>query len=59
MLLSTIILGWIGILIFFIIIFTFQKLAKNDELGFLHLLMAFMYSMWLPLPMTVNNLLDS
>ncbi|WP_404427132.1 hypothetical protein LG296_14955 [Ureibacillus chungkukjangi] len=59
MLIPTIILGWIGILIFLIIIFTFQKMVKNNEFAFLHKLMALMYAMWLPLPLTLSQLLNS
>ena len=58
MLLSTIILGWLGILVFLIIIFSFRKMIKNNEYGLLHLLMAFMYALWLPLPLTLYYLLD-
>lgn len=59
MLLSSVILGWIGILLFFIIILTFRKLTQNNEFGFLHILMAFMYAMWLPLPLTLNRVMNS
>lgn len=52
-------MGWIGILIFLIIIFTYQKLAKGNEYAFIHLLMALMYAMWLPLPFALNTLLQS
>lgn len=59
MLFSTMILGWIGIVIFLIIVFTFQKMAKNNEYAFLHILMAVMYSLWLPLPIALYTLLQS
>lgn len=59
MLISTIILGWIGILIFLIIVFTFHKLIKNNEFAFLHILLALMYAMWFPLPLTLYQLLNS
>ncbi|MEN2466006.1 hypothetical protein [Ornithinibacillus sp. JPR2-1] len=59
MIISTVIMGWIGILIFLIIIFTYQKLAKLNEYAFIHLLMALMYAMWLPLPFALNTLLQS
>lgn len=42
MLISTMILDWIGVLIFVIIAFTFQKMIKNNEFAFMHLLMVFM-----------------
>ena len=58
MLLPTIILGWLGILIFLIIISSFQKMMRNNEYGLLHMLMAFMYALWLPLPLTLYYLLD-
>lgn len=59
MLISTMILGWIGILIFLIIVFTFHKLIKNHEFAFLHTLFALMYAMWFPLPLTLYQLLNS
>ncbi|MDR4314294.1 Uncharacterised protein [Niallia circulans] len=59
MLISTIIMGWIGIIIFLIIVFTFQKKAKSNEFAFMHILMALMYAMWLPLPLALNQLLNS
>ncbi|SDJ80961.1 hypothetical protein [Sediminibacillus albus] len=55
MLLSTVILGWIGILLFAIMAVTFIKLFQHNELGFLHILMALMYAMWLPLPAVLNQ----
>ena len=59
MLISTMIIGWIGVLIFLIIVFTYQKMAKNKEFAFMHILMALMYTMWLPLPLALYQLLDS
>lgn len=56
---STMIFGWVGILIFLTIIFTFQKMIKSNEYALLHLLMAIMYAMWLPLPFVLYQLLDS
>lgn len=59
MVLSALIFGWIGVLIFFTIIFTLQKMLKSNEYAFLHLLMAIMYATWLPLPLVLYQLLDS
>lgn len=59
MLTATMILGWIGVLLFLIIIFTFRKLARSNEYAFLHLLMALMYAMWFPLPLALQHLADS
>lgn len=59
MVFSTMILGWLGILIFLTIIFSFQKMIKNNEYAFLHLLMVIMYAVWLPLPFVLFQLLDS
>ncbi|MFD2045295.1 hypothetical protein ACFSTA_16545 [Ornithinibacillus salinisoli] len=59
MLFSTMIIGWIGVLIFFVIVFTFQKMAKNKEFAFMHILMGLMYAMWLPLPLALYQLLNS
>ena len=53
------IFGWTGILLFLAIIFTFQRMAKKNEYAFLHLLMAVMYAMWLPLPFVLYQLLNS
>lgn len=59
MLFSTIFLGWLGVIIFIVILFMFQKLMKSNEYAFLHLLMAIMYALWLPLPFVFYQLLDS
>lgn len=59
MVLSTVILGWIGILLFFVIAITFNNLLKNNEFGFLHILMAVMYVMWVPIPIAMTHLLNS
>ena len=59
MLYSTIILGWIGIVIFLIIVISFQKMARSNEFALLHLLMAFMYAMWFPLPILLYQLLNT
>lgn len=57
MLNTIIVLGWIGILLYFILILTYKKLMQLNEYAFIHLLMAFMHVMWLPLPLALNNLL--
>lgn len=59
MIFSSLLLGWFGIFIFLIIIFTHQKMINHNEHAFLHLLMAFMYAMWFPLPVVLYHLLDS
>jgi len=56
---STVILGWIGILIFLTIILYFKRWQKNNEYAFLHLLMAIMYATWLPLPIVFYQLIGS
>ncbi|MGP4072051.1 hypothetical protein ACTWQB_05805 [Piscibacillus sp. B03] len=55
---STIILGWIGVIIYLMIMFTYQKLAKHNEYGFIHMLMALMYTLWLPIPIVLYKLID-
>ncbi|MDW0115359.1 hypothetical protein QTL97_00195 [Sporosarcina thermotolerans] len=59
MITSTMILGWIGVLLFLIIILTFKSMTKKNEYAFLHLLMAIMYAMWFPLPLALNHLIES
>lgn len=59
MLTATMILGWIGVLLFLIIIFTFKRMARSNEYAFLHILMALMYAMWLPLPLSLQYLIGS
>lgn len=54
----TIILGWIGILIFLVTALTFPKMSKNNEYAFIHFLLAWMYAFWLPVPLALNRLLD-
>lgn len=56
---STMILGWIGIIIFLIILLSFRRMAKNNEFALLHILMALMYAMWLPLPFTLIRILKA
>lgn len=59
MVLSTIIIGALGLLIFFIIIISYVKLLKRNESGFLHLLMTFMYICFLPIPITIHYLMNN
>ncbi|MGF3227257.1 hypothetical protein [Facklamia sp. P12932] len=59
MIYSTIVLGWLGILLFLLILLSFKKMAKNNEYALLHLMQAIMYTMWLPLPFAFYQLLDS
>lgn len=59
MIISTIIFGWIGVFIFFSIAVSFQKMSINNEFAFLHFLMALMYALWLPLPIALNESLNS
>lgn len=59
MLTATMILGWIGVLLFLIIILTFKRMAKSGEYALLHLLMALMYAMWLPLPLALHQIIES
>ena len=56
---STLVLGWIGIVLFVILAVTFPKLANNNEFGFIHILMAIMYAMWLPIPITLYEILHT
>jgi len=42
--------GIIGLLIFIKLITSVQRLLKNDEGAYIHLLMALMYVCWLPIP---------
>ena|SRR5699024_2997815 len=59
MLISSIILGWIGVLIYLVIVLALQMIMKNNEFAFLHILMALMHAMWLPLPLALNEILNS
>ena len=59
MIIPTIILGWIGVFIFFVIAVSFQKMSKNNEMALMHFLMAMMYALWLPLPIALNESLKS
>jgi len=56
---STLVLGWIGILLFLILAITFPVLAKNNEFGLIHIIMAFMYAMWLPIPIMMYEILHN
>jgi len=55
----TLICGYMGILIFMIIVLFFKKLNDNKEYGFIHLLMAFMYVMWLPIPIALYKIINN
>ncbi|WP_066499103.1 hypothetical protein [Abyssisolibacter fermentans] len=46
-------MGILGIIIFIIIVTSFKKLLKNNESGFLHLLMSFMFICWMPIPFVI------
>ncbi|KAB7672848.1 hypothetical protein [Bacillus sp. B1-b2] len=54
----TVILGWIGIVLFLITAISFSKLANINEFGMIHLLMAMMYTCWVPIPIIYNRLLN-
>jgi hypothetical protein len=59
MITAAVILGWIGIFIYLAVIFLVKKLMKGNEFGFIHILFALMYAMWLPLPVVLYQLLGS
>lgn len=59
MIATAVILGWIGISLYLIVIFSVQKLMKANEFGFIHIMFVFMYAMWLPLPVVLHRLLES
>jgi hypothetical protein len=51
MLVATAIFSSIGCLFFVILVLSYKKLLQHNESGFLHLLSAFMFTCWLPLPL--------
>ncbi|WP_162785148.1 hypothetical protein [Bacillus sp. P14.5] len=59
MILSTLICGYIGITLFILVAVFFQKLNQNEEYGFLHLLMALMYAIWLPIPIAIYKITEN
>lgn len=59
MLISAIILGWIGVFIFIVIISFYKSMTNNNEFALLHLFITFMYVMWLPVPIALSKLLTS
>ena len=59
MLVSAIILGWIGVFIFIVIISFYRSMTNNNEYALLHVFMTFMYVMWLPVPIALSKLLNS
>ncbi|TFB22796.1 hypothetical protein E3U55_06050 [Filobacillus milosensis] len=59
MLISAIILGVVGLVLYLLIFLTYRKLIQNNEHGFLHLIMALMYAMWLPLPIVLYQILNT
>lgn len=59
MIASALICGYIGIFIFIIVAVSFQKMNQNEEYGLIHLLMALMYAVWLPIPIAIYILTES
>lgn len=57
LLVSTMIFGWTGVILFLFLSFSYQKLAKSNEFALVHIVMAIMYATWLPLPFTLNHIL--
>ncbi|MDV2582347.1 hypothetical protein [Alkalibacillus haloalkaliphilus] len=58
MLNTVIILGWAGVILFFLMILTLSKMMKNNEYGLIHILMTIMYTLWLPLPIALYMVVD-
>ncbi|WP_017186606.1 hypothetical protein [Alkalibacillus haloalkaliphilus] len=58
MLNTVIILGWTGVILFSIMILTLSKMMKSNEYGLIHILMAIMYTLWLPLPIVLYMVVD-
>ena len=56
---SAVILGWLGVLLYLGLALSFQKLAKLNEYALIHLIMAILYALWLPLPVALYMLLPS
>ena len=56
---SAVILGWLGVLLYLGLALSFQKLAKLNEYALIHLIMAILYALWLPLPIALYMLLPS
>ncbi|HWL26064.1 MAG TPA: hypothetical protein VNR38_20320 [Ureibacillus sp.] len=59
MLISAQVMGWVGVILYLYLMFSFRKMAKRNEFAFLHIILAFIYAMWIPLPLAFNKLLDS
>lgn len=57
LLVSTMIFGWTGVILFLFLSFSYQKLAESNEFALVHIVMAMMYATWLPLPFTLNHIL--
>ena len=55
---ATVVCSIIALLFFFILGSTYQIFIKQKESGLLHLLLAFMFLFWLPLPYTVQKTLE-
>jgi hypothetical protein len=53
LIITTSIFGFLGIVLFVVILISFQKLLANNESGFLHLLMSIMFICWLPIPFVI------
>lgn len=53
MVITTFVIGLLGIVLFIVILSSFQKLLTSNESGFLHLLMSIMFLCWIPVPLTL------
>ncbi|GGH85660.1 heme exporter protein D [Pullulanibacillus pueri] len=54
---SAVISSLIAFIIFVVLIFSFKALLKRNESGFMHLLLALMFTCWLPIPLAVQKAL--
>ncbi|KGX90121.1 hypothetical protein [Pontibacillus marinus] len=52
--LGLMILGWLGVLIYLIVIFTANKLLENGESALLHLLICFAFILMTPIPLFLS-----
>jgi hypothetical protein len=50
MLISCVIFSWLGLFLFLVLIFIYKQLVIRTEYALIHIIMALIFSFWMPLP---------
>lgn len=55
---GAIVLGWIGLALFIGLLCTYRTLMEHNEYALIHLWMVLMYTMWLPIPVVYDRMMN-